>query len=86
MYKRQGVDEAFNIDWGSTGWIITFFMVLIGFTLFLSSPKISILVGSLIFVALILFNVVLSETKPVVALLIFFIAFTLTKIPVKVGE
>lgn len=41
-----------ELDWGATGYIIGFFLVLVGFFMFLSVPTLSLLMGTTIFVVL----------------------------------
>lgn len=81
-----GVDEAFNFNWGTTGWFITIFLVLIGFTMFLNAPKISIIFGTIIFSFLIFFNVILKGVAGLIIGLLLFIAFLIAKIKRKEGE
>ena len=81
-----GNNSVLEFDWGSTGWMISIFITLMGFLIFLGNPKISIVVGSFVFGGLILFNVILAKTELTVIILIFFLGFILAKIPRKEGE
>jgi len=81
-----GVDQIFKFNWRLTGYLIAIMSVIIGFTLFLSAPKISILIGTGVFSIMILLNIILGETPAMIVVLIMFMAFGLTKIPRKEGQ
>ena len=81
-----GQEAFYEFDWGSTGWIVTIFLTLIGFTMFLARPKISIFIGTGVFALLLLANVILKGVGGEIVILLLFIAFAISKIPTKVGE
>ena len=53
--------EDVRIDWGATGFILAFFLVLLITFVFLKSPTISILLGTLMFVLLAGFGVIFKQ-------------------------
>jgi len=81
-----GNNTVLEFEWGVTGWMISIFITLLGFLIFLSTPKISVVVGSVVFGMLILFNLIFEQTEISVVILIFFLGFILAKIPRKEGE
>ena len=54
-----------SIDWGVTGYILAFFLVVVAFFAFLSNPTISLLVGTSVFVLFALFGVIFKNTSAV---------------------
>lgn len=73
-------DFSTSIDWGVSGYIFGFFMVLLGFFAFLSSPTIGLMVGTSVFVALGAFGVIFKDVSMAAFIGLLAIAFLIARV------
>lgn len=69
-----------SIDWGVTGYFVAFLLCLVSFFIFLSSPTVSVLFGSFVFVILGVLGVVFKNVNYSIFLVFLVISFLIARI------
>ena len=77
---RLGTSEEAVLDWGVSGYIFAFFIVLISFFIFINQPSLSIMIGTVALLLLVLMGVVFSNVNYAVFLVLLVIAWLIASI------
>lgn len=73
-------DKSNRIDWGVTGYILAFFLVLISFFAFISSPTVSLIVGTTVFLSLAFAGIIFKDVSLIAFIGLEIIAFLIARI------
>jgi len=80
IIKVIGVSLSEVLDWGATGYVIGFLLVVVSFFMFSSSPTLAIITGTLVFIVLSGFGLMFKDVNYAVFIILMAISFLVARI------
>ena len=80
IIKVIGVSLSEVLDWGATGYVIGFLLVVVSFFMFSSSPTLAIITGTLVFIVLSGFGLMFKDVNYGVFIILMAISFLVARI------